>query len=167
MQIKLFNIPIGASDSDVEEMNHFLRANKIIDIKKELATVSGNSCWSFCVTYMISNHPADVEQGRQRVNAKVDYKDVLSPEVFAKFSDFRKLRKQIADSEAIPAYAVFTDAELAEIAKLPELTFSAIGKIPGIGKRKVEKYAQSFMKNQNTQANEASRGSDGIDSESW
>lgn len=29
-----------------EEMNHFLRANKVVDIKKELAMLDGNSCWS-------------------------------------------------------------------------------------------------------------------------
>lgn len=49
MQIKIFNIPIGADESQVEEMNHFLRANKIIDIKKDLAMLNGNSCWTFCM----------------------------------------------------------------------------------------------------------------------
>ena len=37
MQIKIFNIPIGAEDTQMEELNHFLRANKIIDVKRELA----------------------------------------------------------------------------------------------------------------------------------
>ena len=54
MQIKIFDIPIGANDSQAEEMNHFLRSNKIIDIKKGLAVVEGNSCWTFCITYMLA-----------------------------------------------------------------------------------------------------------------
>lgn len=29
-----------------EEMNHFLRANKVVDIKKELAMLDDNNCWS-------------------------------------------------------------------------------------------------------------------------
>ena len=46
MQIKIFSVPIGDDGSMVEEMNHFLRANKIIDIKKDLAMLEGNSCWT-------------------------------------------------------------------------------------------------------------------------
>ena len=34
MQIKIFNIPIGAEETQVEELNHFLRANKIIDVSE-------------------------------------------------------------------------------------------------------------------------------------
>ena len=45
MQIKIFSIPIGSSEAATEEMNHFLRANKIIDIKKDLALLDGNSCY--------------------------------------------------------------------------------------------------------------------------
>ena len=44
MQIKIFSIPIGSSEAATEKMNHFLRANKIIDIKKDLALLDGNSC---------------------------------------------------------------------------------------------------------------------------
>lgn len=69
MQIKIFNIPIGADDGLIDEMNHFLRANKIIDIKKELAMVGGNSCWTFCITYMLANRPSElgnVQNGKQQ-----------------------------------------------------------------------------------------------------
>lgn len=38
MQIRIFTIPLGAEVSLVEELNHFLRANKVIDVKRELAT---------------------------------------------------------------------------------------------------------------------------------
>ena len=165
MQIKIFNIPIGAEDGQMDEMNHFLRANKIIDIKKELAMIDGNSCWTFCITYMLASKPTELANGKTSGSStKVDYKEVLSPEEFEKFSNLRKLRKQIADSEAIPAYAVFTDAELAEMAKLPELTLVAMQNIPGIGKKKVEKYGNAFILSQLTTANEASGPFDGADS---
>lgn len=51
MQIKIFNIPIGAEETQVEEHNHFLRANKIIDVKRELATIDGRGCWSFSAIF--------------------------------------------------------------------------------------------------------------------
>ena len=166
MQIKIFNIPIGADESQTEEMNHFLRANKIIDVKKELAMFDGNSCWTFCITYMLASKPTELTNGKASGNSpKVDYKEILSPEDFEKFSNFRKLRKQIADSEAVPAYAVFTDAELAELAKLSELTLVAMHNIPGIGKKKVDKYGNAFILNQQATANETSGTFDGADSQ--
>ncbi len=42
------------------------------------------------------------------------------------------------------AYAVFTDEELSNIAKLDEITAPNMLKIKGIGEKKVEKYGQRF-----------------------
>ena len=153
MQIKIFNIPIGAEDTQVDELNHFLRANKIIDVKRELAMLDGRGCWSFCITYMLSSKP--LEQHKQASSAKADYKEILEPEIFEKFTQMRKIRKMIAESEAVPAYAVFTDAELSEMAKLPELSISTMEKIPGIGKKKIEKYGSVFLQETNQLDHEA------------
>ena len=90
MQIKIFDIPFGADDGQIEELNHFLRANKIIDIRKELAQVNGNSFWSFCITYMLSNKPSKVDNQSHGRNSKMHYKEVLEPEIFEKFSSLRK-----------------------------------------------------------------------------
>lgn len=113
---------------------------------------------------MLPNRPSDVEPTRQKTSAKVDYKGVLSPEEFARFTSFRRIRKQIADSEAIPAYAVFTDAELAELSKLSELSLETMRKVPGIGKKKLEKYASAFVADTEATADEADRVLDGEDS---
>ena len=164
MQIKIFNIPIGADESMMDEMNHFLRAHKIIDVKKELAILGDNSCWTFCITYMLDNKSTD--SNRVNGSGKVDYKEVLDADTFERFSLLRKLRKQIADSEAIPAYAVFTDAELAEMAKLSPLTLAEMQKISGIGKKKLEKYGNAFVANAQAVEDEESRIPEGADSQS-
>ncbi len=148
-----------------DEMNHFLRANKIIDIKKELAMLDGNSCWTFCITYLQDARLAGSAAAARLGGSKVDYKEVLDAETFERFSAFRKLRKQIAESEAVPAYAVFTDAELAEIAKLKSLTLSAMQAIPGIGKKKMEKYGNAFIANQKEETDETNGQPDGKDSD--
>ena len=162
MQIKIFSIPIGGDESAIEEMNLFLRANKIVDIRKELATVGCNSCWTFCITYILNNNPQAIKNNGEN---KIDYKKVLPPDIFERFSALRKLRKQIADNDAVPAYAVFTDAELAEIAKLDKLTLTALQNIPGIGKKKVEKYGNMFVNAELQSNNETSGTPDGADSQ--
>ncbi len=143
MQLKIFNIPIGADDALVEDLNHFLRANKIVDIKKELASVDGNNCWSFCVTYILPNRIQDADFAKS--SSKVDYKEVLDADAFERFSSLRKIRKQIAEREAVPAFAVFTDAELAEMAKQPVVTLESMRQIAGIGAKKIEKYGAFFV----------------------
>lgn len=142
MQIKIFQLPVVATEEATEELNRFLRSQKIVDVKKELATIDGNSCWTFCVTYLESNSGSSADVAK--LKGKTDYMKVLDPATFEIFSVFRKVRKQIAEKEAIPAYVVFTDQELAEMAKLPELTLQSIASLPGIGKGKTEKYGKFF-----------------------
>ena len=45
----------------------------------------------------------------------------------------------------MPAYAVFTDEELAGIARLPVLEVSKLISIKGIGDKKVEKYGNQLI----------------------
>ena len=77
MQIKIFTIPIHGEECLSDELNHFLRAHKIIDIKKELAMLDGNSYWTFCVTYMPNSHAVDRPQTSSNRQVKVDYKETL------------------------------------------------------------------------------------------
>lgn len=137
MQFKIFTIPVENSEPHVEEMNHFLRANKVVDVKKESVMSNGSCYWTFCVTFI----PSTVSH-EKTPKQKVDYKNVLSPDVFNKFAIMRKIRKEIADNEGIPPYVIFTDAELSQIAELDEVTPKAMERINGIGGRRVEKYGE-------------------------
>lgn len=144
MQIKIFTIPVVADDRDVEELNLFFRSHKIIDVRRELTQANDNNCWTFCITYLPgATLPTAANKPDGQRSGKVDYKEVLDTETFERFARMRKMRKEISESEAIPAYAVFTDAELSEIAKLEVLDTAHMLKIPGIGKKKVEKYGNA------------------------
>jgi superfamily II DNA helicase RecQ len=70
----------------------------------------------------------------------VDYRQVLDASTFALFSRLRDLRKTLAEQENVPPYAVFTNEQLAEIAKRRCDSPAALGKINGIGTARVEKY---------------------------
>lgn len=158
MQIRIFTLPLTPDSQQMEELNHFLRANKVIDVRKELAMAGGSSCWTFCVTYMQETQPLPfAKEGKA---ARVDYKEVLEEDAFKRFSAMRKVRKDIADKDAVPAYAVFTDAELAELAKADNVTPALLQSIPGIGKKKVEKYGTVFCEMLKTIGDETAGVSD-------
>ncbi|MGZ2368704.1 HRDC domain-containing protein [Ancylomarina sp. YFZ004] len=52
----------------------------------------------------------------------------------------------MSEKQTIPTYAVFTDAELAEITKLEYANVSDLLKIGGVGKNKVEKFGELILK---------------------
>ena len=140
MQIKLFTIPIGDSREAVEEMNRFLRGNKILEVQNQLVNNQNGAYWCFCIRYIEKSfNSAKVPK------AKVDYKHVLDESTFQKFSKLREIRKRVAAEEGIPAFAVFTDEELAGLAKLETITEKSILSIKGIGDKKVERYAKHFI----------------------
>ena len=84
MQIKIFTIPLFGNEEAVEELNKFLRGNKVVDISKSLVQQGNLAYWSFCVTYLVGV-PPKIQQLNDR-KEKVDYKQVLDEADFARFA---------------------------------------------------------------------------------
>ena len=137
MQIKIFTIPISDNGTAVEEMNRFLRANKVLEIEKQLVNNQNSASWCFCVSYISSSKTA----GHTK-KEKIDYINVLEAPIFKIFSLLRECRKQIAADQGIPAYAVFTDEELSNISRLSEITTEKLLTIEGIGLKKTERFGK-------------------------
>ncbi|MCB9272805.1 MAG: HRDC domain-containing protein [Lewinellaceae bacterium] len=142
MQIKLFTIPVGDSGNALQEMNAFLRGNKILEVENKLINNENGAYWCFCVRYIERVYPGSEDK---KTRAKVDYRKVLDEATFQKFVKLREARKKIATEEGISAYIIFTDEELAELAKLDEITEKAMLAIKGIGEKKVERFAKYFI----------------------
>ncbi len=147
MQIKIYSIPIIGGEVLMEEMNVFLRSKKILQTEMQLVTDANRAYWSFCIRYIEDVAISD------RDKPKVDYKQVLDEPSFARFSKMRDIRKKVSMDEGIPAYAIFTDEELAGIAKLEDISLLKMRTVKGIGEKKVEKYGQYFLETRATVPN--------------
>jgi superfamily II DNA helicase RecQ len=75
----------------------------------------------------------------------VDFKEVLSEAEFAVFARLRALRKQLAEAEGVPAYALFTNEQLAEMVQQRVSTATGLRQIAGVGEARVEKYGPAFL----------------------
>lgn len=135
MQIKLLTIPCSESNELNEDLNRFLRGNKIVNIEKQFYVLNGEAYWSFCISYLQNQNVIHQEK-----KEKVDYKEILDEKSFMRFTQLRSLRKILSEKDAVPAYAVFTDAELSLIAQLEDMNEKNIRKIQGIGDKRMEKY---------------------------
>lgn len=114
---------------------------KVLEIKRELVKDAEKACWAICISFLpIVNG----EQAAGYIKGKTDYKEILNEDEFKVFCRLRKIRKQIADEDAVPAFAVFTDQELSEVTKLKEISVSAIKQIKGIGTKRMDKYGERF-----------------------
>lgn len=138
MQIKIFTIPILGGERINEEVNAFLRSKRVLHVDNQMVNHEGSAFWCFCIKYL----DTDVPQAKKK---KVDYKDVLDEESFRRFTEMRQIRKRISQDEGIPAYAVFTDEEMAGLAKLAQLTPTTMRSVKGIGIKKVEKFGTHFF----------------------
>jgi superfamily II DNA helicase RecQ len=138
MQIKLFTIPIQGGEMITEEMNKFLRSKRVLQTESHLISSSSGAFWCFCIQYLEEN-TSPVGKG------KTDYREVLDEASFARFARMRQIRKGLALEEGIPAYAIFTDEEMAGLARMEELTLSNMKTIKGVGEKKIEKYGAHFI----------------------
>ena len=91
------------------ELNKFLRAHRILKVDR----VFESGAWNFCIEWQLGPVPDRVSaRGRE----KIDYKEALDEATFSIFADLRELRKELSQRERVPAYAVFTNEQLAAIA---------------------------------------------------
>jgi len=57
----------------------------------------------------------------------------------------RDCRKKLADEQGVPAYVVFHDATLADMVERQPQSLEQLGRITGIGVRKLENYGDAFL----------------------
>jgi ATP-dependent DNA helicase RecQ len=68
-----------------------------------------------------------------------------APDDDALFDELRALRRQIADREGVPAYVIFHDATLREMAAARPAISAELLDVNGVGERKLEKYGEEFL----------------------
>jgi ATP-dependent DNA helicase RecQ len=61
------------------------------------------------------------------------------------YGRLRALRTELAKEQELPAYCVFADKTLVELAKRHPTNLAEMRKVPGIGPAKIEKYGEAFL----------------------
>ena len=61
------------------------------------------------------------------------------------FERLRGLRREIADKRDVPAYVIFSDVSLREMARAYPTTAVEFGRIPGVGQQKQRDFAETFI----------------------
>ena len=140
MKYQFFSIPAHAADAAQEALNRFCAEHRVIDIEKQFVTDGPKSYWAFCIYYQdASSGPISTRKNR------IDYREVLNQSDFAVFAKLRHLRKNLAEQEGVPAYALFTNEQLAAMVQQRVSSKTSLAEIEGVGTGRIEKYGDAFL----------------------
>jgi ATP-dependent DNA helicase RecQ len=70
---------------------------------------------------------------------------LVAPEDEPLFSALKARRRALAEAQAVPAYVIFPDRTLAEIATRRPLTLDALAAVHGVGAAKLDRYGRAFL----------------------
>ncbi|SAK76424.1 ATP-dependent DNA helicase RecQ [Caballeronia catudaia] len=89
--------------------------------------------------------PTRARQSSSRAGERADPTAGMSAREKARWERLRAWRAETAKSDGVPAYVIFHDATLAEIARSDPDTIDDLRHIPGIGVRKLERFGDELL----------------------
>ena len=140
MRMKFFVVPALDPTAVEAELDRFLAAHRIVRIDRQLVTDRQGTFWVLAIEY--AEQPTTASTNKR---SRIDYKEVLSEDDFRVYAALRELRKEIAERESVPAYAVFTNAQLAELVQRRVRTLDEIAGIGGVGPSRVAAHGPAFL----------------------
>jgi superfamily II DNA helicase RecQ len=124
-----------------DELNAFLKSHRIVNVEKRLIDGDRGTGWVFLVEYGAENK----NQVPVSTSPKVDYRDILNEQEYALFDKLRQLRKELAEKQGIPVYAIFTNDHLASMIKNKYDSPKGLASLPGVGEARVKQYGERFI----------------------
>lgn len=138
MKYAFFTIPVHGGDQETQALNAFCAGHRVLEVNRQFVMDGQQSLWAFCVSYLGGDSAASPRR-------KVDYKDVLSEQEFAVYARLRELRSELARQEGVPAYAVFTNEQLATMVQERISTVTGLAGVSGVGEGRAAKYGPAFF----------------------
>jgi superfamily II DNA helicase RecQ len=145
LQYTFFRVSTSAPGVASDELNQFVNSHRVTHVEKHFHAEGSEGYWSFCLQWQ-SRTTGTTESASSKDMPKLDYKTILSTEQFAVFSTLRAQRKQLAEKDGVPVYAVATNEQLASMVRDNVSSNAQLLRIAGFGSSKVERYGAAFIK---------------------
>ncbi|MES2207208.1 MAG: DNA helicase RecQ [Pseudomonadota bacterium] len=92
----------------------------------------------------IKTKTRDKDKARKQFNESIDADFSVAEKNL--FMELREWRRQVAYEHNVPAYVIFHDATLRELAKAQPTSLAELSNISGLGKRKLDSYGEDLIK---------------------
>lgn len=113
MNYRIFSLPATGDETAEQNLNAFMVKHKVVQVDRQFVAQGDLSYWSLCVCYQSVSTASPAVTAAKK--ARIDYKEVLNESQFAHFAALRELRKQMAEQDGVPVFAVFTNDQLAKM----------------------------------------------------
>lgn len=147
MRLHFVTVPIHNCAAAEDELNNFLGSRRVVAVDRQLVPDGTRSAWAVCVAYVDGSPVAAASDAADPSGkrGRPDYREILPAAEFQVFARLRDLRKQIAEQDGVPPYAVFTNEQLADMVRRSVRSAADLARIEGIGPARIEKYAVRFL----------------------
>jgi superfamily II DNA helicase RecQ len=146
MPLIFFTIPTLHPEPSASELNQCLATQRVAQVEKSFVADGAASHWAVCVTLVDAQGDRPGLRGdANRRRGAVDYRELLSAEEFALYDRLRSARKQAAEADGLPTYAVFTNEQLAAMVRGRVNSAAALAGIDGVGDGRVARYGPAFL----------------------
>ena len=156
MEFCFLTIPALDPAAGQDDLNRLCAGRRIVSVDRQFVADGQASYWALCVVIASGAGPLPdaMKSPEQRRGAsrsgpgaasRIDYKQVLSEADFARYAALRAWRKQTAEQEGVPLFAIFTNEQLAEIARRKIDGTAALGEIDGIGAARLDRYGAALV----------------------
>ena len=149
MKYKFFAIPARHPELAEAALNSFCSQHRIGFIEKHLVADGADSFWSICISWL-EGEAAPSISADNRSKPTVDYKLILNEADFSLYLELRNFRKELADQQNVPPYALFTNDQLAAMVQQRVNTKADLMQIAGVGKSRIDKYGDRFLQKLNS-----------------
>jgi ATP-dependent DNA helicase RecQ len=126
-----------------------LLAQGLLAVEGDYGTLTLNDASSTVLrrerTVTMRREPERPARANTRAAAKGAPAAELPPEAAGVFERLRAWRAATAKEQGLPAYVIFHDATLRQIATLAPTTLDALGTVSGVGENKLAKYGQQIL----------------------
>lgn len=152
MSLHFFQIPSADPEAAQERLDAFCHAHRVIQIERHFVANGSASHWSLCVT--VADGPGPLPPGLKRGagrergaagDTRVDYRELLDPPDFEVYSALRVWRKAVAEDQNLPLYAVFSNDQLADMARRRCSTLDELATIDGVGRSRIDRFGRSVL----------------------
>lgn len=145
MRVKLITLAFAPALGTIDDrpLAEFLRDKEVIAVREHFFVVHEVPYLACLVTYQDS--AARVVEPPSASRAALAAEPELDPTARALYATLREWRNARAKRDGVPAYVLFTNAELARLARERPASLNALGAIEGIGPGKIRRYGTALL----------------------
>lgn len=150
--LSVFGVGADLSDQAWRGVLRQLLAQSLLTVDQEgygtlALTESSRAVLKGEITLMLRREPEKKTRGTRDATARRKAADIeLPPEAQQRFELLRTWRSEVAKNHGVPAYVIFHDATLRDVALKCPQSLEDLGQISGVGARKLDAYGEDLLR---------------------